>query len=221
MFQKFRSHACVKPIARQIKIKSETDIKPKIIIKKESGAVTSKQQKNEYNRKEEQLRQNFEREKEKLIKAYVDQKADNQKITFDLKQKNDECLKLIAAKNQSEKEAEIIAKKVDCLELELAQVQAELANKTAEYEMKMSDLNYQKKSLAAQVKQFQTGISQNDRKDDDVYEVDKILKHKNGKERQFLVRWKGFTAKHDTWERESNLMCPAKLKNYLKSLEKK
>jgi hypothetical protein len=38
------------------------------------------------------------------------------------------------------------------------------------------------------------------------YDVEKILQHRTrGKTKQYLVRWKGFTAADDTWEPASNL----------------
>lgn len=53
--------------------------------------------------------------------------------------------------------------------------------------------------------------------DSNSWEVHELLNHKTVDEhRFFLVRWKGYTAEHDSWERESNLQCPKILKNYLK-----
>lgn len=52
----------------------------------------------------------------------------------------------------------------------------------------------------------------------DVYEVEDILDHKyKKKQRIFLIRWKDFSALHDTWEKESNLKCAQILTKYLKS----
>ena len=46
--------------------------------------------------------------------------------------------------------------------------------------------------------------------------VDKILQHRvRGKTTYYLVRWKGFTRDHDTWEPEKNLKnAKGKLKEY-------
>jgi hypothetical protein len=54
--------------------------------------------------------------------------------------------------------------------------------------------------------------------------VQKIMKfkvvednHKSKKIREFLVRWKGYSAEHDTWEPEDNLTnCPSILEKYKK-----
>lgn len=51
----------------------------------------------------------------------------------------------------------------------------------------------------------------------EVFEVDQLISHQGRKgNREFLVRWKGFTDEHDTWEKEANLSCPNILKIYLK-----
>lgn len=54
----------------------------------------------------------------------------------------------------------------------------------------------------------------------DVYEVEQLVSHKtrNGI-KYFLIRWKGYDASFDTWEREENLNCQRLLKNYSKSLK--
>lgn len=51
------------------------------------------------------------------------------------------------------------------------------------------------------------------------FEVEKILDHKYiGQERHFLIKWKGYSARYSTWEREKNLDgCLNLLQNYLRS----
>lgn len=50
-----------------------------------------------------------------------------------------------------------------------------------------------------------------------IYEVENLFDHQGRKgNRTFLVRWKGFTAKDDTWEKERNLHCPKILDLYKK-----
>lgn len=49
------------------------------------------------------------------------------------------------------------------------------------------------------------------------FEVAKLIDHdENQESRLYLVRWKGFTSKDDTWEREANLSCPKILDAYKK-----
>lgn len=50
------------------------------------------------------------------------------------------------------------------------------------------------------------------------FEVDELLEHRGRKpNRKFLVRWKNFSPKHNSWESEKNLKsCSKILKEYLK-----
>ncbi|XP_063244548.1 chromobox protein homolog 5-like isoform X2 [Bacillus rossius redtenbacheri] len=55
-----------------------------------------------------------------------------------------------------------------------------------------------------------------------VYEVQKIMEvrfKKNGK-KEFLIHWKGFQHKHDSWEPEEHLSCPELIKDILEKAEK-
>lgn len=49
------------------------------------------------------------------------------------------------------------------------------------------------------------------------WEVEEIVKHRIKKDEnwEFLIRWKGCTAKDDTWETEENLNCSDLLLKYL------
>lgn len=50
-----------------------------------------------------------------------------------------------------------------------------------------------------------------------IFEVETLIKHRGrGRIREFLVRWKGFKSKDDTWEKEKNLSCPQILAKYKK-----
>lgn len=51
-----------------------------------------------------------------------------------------------------------------------------------------------------------------------MFQVEKIVDEKvvNGV-RQYLIRWKGYDAKDDTWEPEDTLNCPDLIKKFKKS----
>lgn len=52
---------------------------------------------------------------------------------------------------------------------------------------------------------------------DEEYEVEELLEHRGRKpNREFLVRWKNFSHKNDSWEKQKHLSCPKVLKEYLK-----
>lgn len=53
------------------------------------------------------------------------------------------------------------------------------------------------------------------------YEVSRIIDvhFKNNGKREFLVRWKGYSAKDDTWEPEEHLNCKDLINAYLKKCE--
>ncbi|XP_041986760.1 chromobox protein homolog 1-like [Aricia agestis] len=53
------------------------------------------------------------------------------------------------------------------------------------------------------------------------YEVERILEvqfKKNG-QRQFLIHWKGWSSKFDSWEPENNLNCPDLIKKFMDKVE--
>ncbi|CAK1556277.1 unnamed protein product [Leptosia nina] len=49
------------------------------------------------------------------------------------------------------------------------------------------------------------------------YEVERILEvhHKKNGEREFLIHWKGWSNKFDSWEPEKNLHCPDLIKRFM------
>jgi hypothetical protein len=58
-------------------------------------------------------------------------------------------------------------------------------------------------------------------KDEDVFEVEKLLEWRSaeGGGREFLVKWKGFSAKETTWEPEANVLEKGMIKAVLKKPE--
>ncbi|CAG9561238.1 unnamed protein product [Danaus chrysippus] len=53
------------------------------------------------------------------------------------------------------------------------------------------------------------------------YEVERILEvhHKKNGSREFLIHWKGWSSKFDSWEPEANLNCPELIKRFMEKVE--
>lgn len=78
-----------------------------------------------------------------------------------------------------------------------------------------------------QAKNKNTDKDEDDDEDEDAddtkeYEVEKIIEvyFKKDKTREFLIRWKGFSSKSDTWEPEEHLNCPELINKFMEKLEK-
>lgn len=54
------------------------------------------------------------------------------------------------------------------------------------------------------------------------YEVEKIIDvfFKKNNTREFLIRWKGFSASQDTWEPEKHLNCTELINKYMEKVDK-
>lgn len=91
------------------------------------------------------------------------------------------------------------------------------------------NLKRDKNVLVAQVKQLQSNTlrftksaekmasPESSYSSENEFEVECILAHNKSSKRQreFFVRWKGYTADHDCWVKEKDLTCPSILKEYL------
>ncbi|XP_028048125.1 chromobox protein homolog 3 [Monomorium pharaonis] len=64
--------------------------------------------------------------------------------------------------------------------------------------------------------------SKDDKEGSKEFEVERIIEvrfKKNGT-KEFLIRWKGFSATDDTWEPERNLSCPELIAKFMQKVEK-
>lgn len=210
----------MKPIGKEIRIKTETNIAKDLVIKQEIKPKNAEQH-SYLNRNQVPMDPDSIQEKQKLIEAFVAMKSENQKLTFNLNKKSEDCIKLAAEKLDLEQKLVTANAKITQLESDLLHFKGEYAEKMNEYKQKLSDSNQQKRKLNACYNQLQSSMSQKDQianKSDNIYEVEKIIDEKKiGKAQYYRVRWEGFNEKDDTWERETNLFCPDILEEYLKT----
>lgn len=161
-------------------------------------------------------------EKNRLLDILTHLKAENQQLTFHLKKTSDDCISLKSENEKLVQNTTTMTAEMNSLKCNLSQAKSESVKKDAEHKQRVAHLLHENQLLSAQKKQLETTIAHSDHDKSDgngkrVYEVGQLLddKMKTVRVRHFLVRWKGFTAKDDTWERESNLMCPTLLEKYI------
>lgn len=161
--------------------------------------------------------------KKKLIAKIVGLQTENQRITFDLQNKISYYEAIIQENMNVEQQ---LSGKVLTLteELKAAHSEATIINSSFNEQKNrnketISQPTYENKTLTARIMQLQVGINQQKEPTDDsepkenmdnVYEVERLIRHrkmKNGIE--YLVRWKNYTSKDDTWQTEEDLMCPS------------
>lgn len=181
-------------------------------------------------------------DKTKIIQELVGIKDENQKLHFEIQQKIDELQKLNTQRLIDDRSAK---QKIQLLERELNEwkqkyaIEVENQNKN---DAMISKLNRENFVMMAKLQQLQqsmndTAASHNfngknkpidnkikqqteeeENESDSEFEVESLRDHKMVKgKRLFLVRWKNFSSKYDTWESEKNLHCPKILEQYLKS----
>lgn len=166
-------------------------------------------------------------ERAEFVQQIVDLKTENQQTISSLKKSQADYAALLVEKQKlitdHSTEQARFSKQIDELRALNSQNQSKSEAKKHEDTKTISNLTFQNKRLQAQIKQFRSGIMQQNTEVDDVYyEVEAIIDHKGSRNgRRYLVHWKDYDESHDSWEKELNLNCPSILSDYKRSKELK
>lgn len=157
-------------------------------------------------------------EKSKIIDELLTLKADNQKMFYDLKLKQQEIDSLKAEAKSMKIQFETLEKNGNFAQNQVTQLKLELKKSLAHIEQ-LENINKENIPVINECNNDVTDNSSNDSNASQVYEVQKILNHRvvRGK-RLFFIRWKGFDENEDSWVKEKDLNCPELLEKYIKSL---
>lgn len=173
--------------------------------------------------------QTSNQEKRKLIDKIGILQTENQRILLELKSKESEC---VAQASKEENMHRALVDQVHALSNENKLLQSQLLSTKTELsaaKQTISNLNLEKRKMNAVINQLKTRSvppmviddPDDSKNDDGFYEVEKLLKHcacdKDGI--QYLVRWKNFSEKDDTWQKESDLNCPRILNEYKRKMK--
>lgn len=224
--QKFRSNATVVISNKAVRVKTERTIEQALGIKTERNSTNRSVGQSKSHRSNVL---DSGQDNNKFINRIAELQKDNQRNVLDLKKKDSEIATLQQEKYQIE---EKFTEKVDSLSVEVQALQSKLSDiktqhaKQRDVDQKtIFDLNKNIRLLEARNKQLQTGLCQekqtqlnqniSNKPENRIFEVKELVGHKQKKDGMyFLVRWKNFNPSDDTWEHESNLMCPKILKAY-------
>lgn len=204
--------------ATHVQIKTERDVENQLNIKQEKIDVVARR--SNASKPQDKSNVSWQREKQNLVQQIVSLKAESQKYLLELKNKQSECSSLFSKNQELVRQFDVQVSELDAVKKTLTiQADENMRNKKI-----ILDLSRENQLLQARNKQLQTGIDQNSQQKNSIakdvqYEVEKILEQKKQKGVWlYKIRWKGYGAEHDTWEKESNLKCPKILKAFKKTV---
>lgn len=155
-------------------------------------------------------------EKKQMIQNILTLKDENQKMHYELRNMERENGKI---KLNFESRIDDLKQQVsECTE-KCKKLEAE----KSENEKNISRLIRENSITNAKVKQLERynerqPAIESESSDEESFEVEAILDHKmERRKRKFFIKWKHFSADHNSWEHERNLNCSEILNAYLKS----
>lgn len=159
----------------------------------------------------ELLREGFESKSQKLRDEIDNWKMKNDELNSQMKQSREEfeskLQTLSEANNHLEKEQVKFGSQIESLQKELFDWKDRFMNKSDETKSKRNVTSSTIKQLRS-ARPLET-------KENNIYEVDSLLKHrKKYGQLQYLIHWKNYNSKHDSWQPESDLNCTQLLKQY-------
>lgn len=133
---------------------------------------------------------NWKHEKKNLVSRILFLKAENQRLSFQLNQKDKKIKKL-------SEELELNARKFNAIETEM---------------------NTMKQENQKHLLKKRKSNSRQESSDENVYEVEKVLAHKiERRKRYYFVRWKNYGPEHDSWVIEKDILSKTILAEYYSS----
>lgn len=213
----FRSNA----LANHVQVKTERDVERQLNIKEEKSDDFERPGKATKTPNKSGCATDWPQEKKALVEQIVSLKSENQAIHLKLTNKLSECSSL-------SRKIRVLTSESIALKKKIEELLADSAAKSMQSKQTISELKRKNELLEALNKQLQTGIDQQRQLKDkqkgssDIYRVEKILERKKIKKVWYYkIRWEGFGPEDDTWEKESNLLCPQELEAFKKSVTKK
>lgn len=219
----------------EIQIKTEHDIEQTLGIKTEPINPEVKDDSRKISVPSTSTENTWANEKKTLVEKIVALRTENQGITLSLHQKNEECELLATEKQNFEHTVVALNTEISTLKSQLTKIKSDFTAQKDCDRQTITNLTSENKTFHAQIQQLRAGIDlqtkttdkfhssvsvRKSQKSEDVYEVETLVQHKKKKDGMYyLVRWKNFTPEYDTWERESNLMCPEILRNYKREMK--
>lgn len=153
----------------------------------------------------------LQKENQRIVRSTLDHKTQQQKV------EQEHAVKIRS-----------LTSEISTLNTQLKTATFDLAKLKSDTDKTIADLRIENRTYQARLKQLQSSVmeqeklnpSTSDSDSDSGYEVDKLIGHKRKRDgMHYLVRWKNYSAEHDTWEPADNLDCPEILAKYKKKYD--